>query len=154
MGFREAVTVCFQDYYKFSGRARRPEYWWFILFVFIVPFPLTVIDAVIFGEGMLLGLNGLFALLVFIPQLAVSWRRMHDIGLPGWYNLLPAVPLILIYPLFLIGFSDRIAVDQADVSVIYLLSVVGVFIATIRVVVWLIRPTQSGENRFGPEPPA
>ena len=63
MGFREAVTVCIQDYYTFSGRACRPECWWFFLFVVVGSVLLSAIDAVIFGEDMLLGLSGLFALL-------------------------------------------------------------------------------------------
>ena len=62
MGFREAVTVCIQDYHTFSGRARRSEYWWFILFVLGGNVLLSLIDAVIFGDDMLLGLNGLFAI--------------------------------------------------------------------------------------------
>ncbi len=141
MGFREAVAACIQDYYTFSGRARRPEYWWFFLFVIVGSVLLAAIDAVIFGEDMLLGLNGLFGLLTFLPQLAVSWRRMHDTGRPGWFNLLPVVPTV---PLFIIDSGDPV-----PKLVLMFLSVV----VMIAVLVWLVLPSQPVPNRFGPEPP-
>ena len=141
MGFREAVTACIQDYYTFSGRARRPEYWWFFLFVIVGSVLLAAIDAVIFGEDMLLGLNGLFGLLTFLPQLAVSWRRMHDTGRPGWFNLLPMVPTV---PLFILDSGDSV-----PKLVLMFLSVV----VMIAVLVWLVLPSQPVPNRFGPEPP-
>ncbi|MCH8155217.1 MAG: DUF805 domain-containing protein [Proteobacteria bacterium] len=141
MGFREAVTVCIQDYYTFSGRARRPEYWWFFLFVVVGTLLLSAVDAVIFGEDMLLGLNGLFGLLTFLPQLAVSWRRMHDTGRPGWFNLLPVVPIV---PLFIIDPGDPV-----PKLVLMFMSVV----VMIAVLVWLVHPSQPMPNRFGPEPP-
>ncbi len=141
MGFREAVTACIQDYYTFSGRARRPEYWWFFLFVIAGSVLLAVIDAVIFGEDMLLGLNGLFGLLTFLPQLAVSWRRMHDTGRPGWFNLLPVAPTV---PLFIIDSGDPV-----PRLVLMFISVV----VMIAVLVWLVLPSQPVPNRFGPKPP-
>ena len=141
MGFREAVTVCIQDYYTFSGRARRPEFWWFFLFVVVGTLLLSAVDAVIFGEGMLLGLNGLFGLLTFLPQLAVSWRRMHDTGRPGWFNLLPVVPIV---PLLIIGPGDPL-----PTLVLMLLSAVVMIV----VLVWLVQPSRPMPNRFGPEPP-
>jgi len=141
MGFREAVTVCIQDYYTFSGRARRPEFWWFWLFLVVVSLILSVIDSVIFGRDMLLGLNGLFGLLTFLPQLAVSWRRMHDTGRPGWFNLLPVIPIL---PLLIIDLGDPVP------ELVLLYASVALVIV---VLVWLVLPSQSGENRFGPEPP-
>ena len=141
MGFREAVTVCIQDYYTFSGRARRPEFWWFFLFVVVGTLLLSAVDAVIFGEGMLLGLNGLFGLLTFLPQLAVSWRRMHDTERPGWFNLLPVVPFL---PLLIIDPGD-------PVPKLVLMTMSAVF--AIVVLVWLALPSQTMPNRFGPEPP-
>ncbi len=141
MGFREAITVCIQDYYTFSGRARRPEYWWFFLFVIVGSVLLAAIDAVIFGEDMLLGLNGLFGLLTFLPQLAVSWRRMHDTGRPGWLNLLPVAPIVLLFTID--------SGDPAPKLVLMFMSVV----VMIAVLVWLVHPSQTMPNRFGPEPP-
>ena len=147
MGFREAVTVCIQDYYTFTGRARRSEYWWFFLFILVASNLLAVVDLILFGEDMVLGLSGLFALLALIPQLAVAWRRMHDTGRPGWFNLLPVAPLALLLPSLVIG---RSLFDPADAIILFYFSLI---ISAIVVLVWLVLPSQSGENRFGPEPP-
>ncbi len=95
----------------------------------------------IFGEDMLLGLNGLFGLLTFLPQLAVSWRRMHDTKRPGWFNLLPVVPIV---PLLIIDPGD-------PVPKLVLMTMSAVF--AIVVLVWLVLPSQPMPNRFGPEPP-
>ena len=141
VGFREAITVCIQDYYTFSGRARRSEYWWFFLFLLVASNLLAVVDVIVFGEGMVLGLSGLFALLALIPQLAVAWRRMHDTGRPGWFNLLPMVPTV---PLFIIGSGDPAPV---------LVLMYGSVALMIVVLVWLALPSQPMPNRFGPETP-
>ena len=141
MGFREAVTVCIQDYYTFSGRACRPECWWFFLFVVVGSVLLSAIDAVIFGEDMLLGLNGLFALLTLLPQIAVAWRRMHDTGRPGWLNLLAVVPIV-----------RQLIILPRDPILEIVLGIVSL-VLTLVVLVWLALPSQPGLNRYGPEPP-
>ncbi len=141
MGFREAVTVCIQDYYTFSGRACRPECWWFFLFVVVGSVLLSAIDAVIFGEDMLLGLSGLFALLTLLPQIAVAWRRMHDTGRPGWLNLLAVVPIV-----------RQLIILPKDPILEIVLGIVSL-VLTLVVLVWLALPSQPGLNRYGPEPP-
>ena len=88
MNFKDAVITCFQKYLDFSGRARRSEFWYFTLFDMIVSFALSFI----LGESSIL--PSIFSLAMFIPGLAVSWRRLHDIGKSGgWYfiNLIPLV---------------------------------------------------------------
>ena len=144
MEFREAVTVCIQDYYTFSGRARRSEYWWFILFVLAGTVLLSGIDAVLFGKDMLLGLNGLFGILTFLPQIAVAWRRLHDTGRPGWLNLMPAIPLV---PVVAISRGAG-EIDPIVAIVMFLISI----LLGLMVLFWLIRPSQPRPNRFGPEP--
>ena len=49
VGFGEAIGTCFSKYVTFSGRARRPEYWWFFLFVVIVSFAASLVDGLRFG---------------------------------------------------------------------------------------------------------
>jgi uncharacterized membrane protein YhaH (DUF805 family) len=141
MGFREAVTVCFQDYWTFSGRARRSEYWWFMLFVVVGSVVLVGVDAVLFGEDMLLGLNGLFGLFTFLPQLAVAWRRMHDTGRSGFFNLMPGIPLV---PLF---HSILRPGNTIDPMVAIVLAGIA-FILSLVVLVFLVLPSQPGRNRY------
>jgi uncharacterized membrane protein YhaH (DUF805 family) len=87
-----------KKYAVFSGRSRRMEYWYFVLFNIIVCIVLEVIDGLLFGtldSGMGVGLlSGLYALAVLIPSLAVTVRRLHDIDRSGWWILIALVPLI------------------------------------------------------------
>ncbi|WP_046508297.1 DUF805 domain-containing protein [Streptomyces odonnellii] len=80
-----------KNYAGFSGRARRTEFWMFVLFNLIVQIVLTVIDSVI---GLNSVLSGLYALAVLIPSLAVSVRRLHDTDKSGWLLLLGLIPLV------------------------------------------------------------
>ena len=85
MNFIDAVKTCFRKYADFNGRARRPEYWWFTLFLVLASF---VFD--MFGDVVYL----LFSLATLLPSLAVGARRLHDTNRSGWWQLLWIVPVI------------------------------------------------------------
>lgn len=97
MSFGESVKTCFQKYVTFKGRARRSEYWWFQLLNLIVSIVTLVLDYKLdminfeSGNG---ALSCLYTLIVFLPNLAVSVRRLHDTGHSGWYYLLPFIPIL------------------------------------------------------------
>jgi len=88
MGFGEAIKTCFRKYADFKGRARRPEYWWWYLFLTLVNIGLTIIDLVIAAAGGPGILSSLGSLALFLPWLAVSVRRLHDTDRSGWWMLL------------------------------------------------------------------
>ena len=79
MNFGQAITVCLSKYATFSGRASRPEFWWFFLFQILISLAASML-----GET----INGLVALGLLLPALAVGSRRLHDIGKSGWWQLL------------------------------------------------------------------
>ena len=88
----------FQKYADFSGRARRAEYWSFVL-IFDLMMGVLLFFAYLFTEDYLpnivfLGLAGLLALVCILPLLAVQVRRLHDTGKPGWFILIGLVPYI------------------------------------------------------------
>lgn len=88
---------CLQHYADFTGRAHRSEYWYFVLFNFIVSILIGLSLGVIAGllnVPALVYLAYLWSLAVFIPSLAVSVRRLHDIGRSGWWLLLSLIPLV------------------------------------------------------------
>ena len=86
-----------KKYAVFSGRARRMEYWYFVLFNLIVAFVLALIDTLLgttTGVSSFGLLSGLYGLAVLIPTLALWVRRLHDIDRTGWWLLINLVPLV------------------------------------------------------------
>lgn len=85
--------VVLENYANFSGRARRAEYWWFVLANIVVYIVLSVI---IGGVSDALGglLSLLYYLAVLIPSIAVGIRRLHDLGKSGWYLLIALIPVV------------------------------------------------------------
>jgi len=84
--FGEAIRRGFSNYFRFSGRSTRAEYWWWTLFVVVAGIVLAVVDTLtgtmgMFGDSGLLG--QLFELAVLIPGLALGARRLHDINRSG-----------------------------------------------------------------------
>jgi uncharacterized membrane protein YhaH (DUF805 family) len=102
MNFRQAVAAGFANCVNFSGRATRSEYWYFALFWVIGQFVFQVVD---FEIGLRLT-RGLFALIMFLPSLAVSIRRLHDLDRSGWWMFLMLVP-VLGFIVFLIWWTER-----------------------------------------------
>ena len=80
-----------KKYAVFSGRARRAEYWYFLLFNLIVVVVLSIIDAAA-GTNPLL--SGIYTLAVLLPSIGVAIRRLHDTGRSGWWILIALVPLV------------------------------------------------------------
>ena len=141
MGFGEAISTCFKKYVTFSGRARRSEFWWFILFFWIVWVVASILDNLI---GLTMGgdttttelangttittytnnfglLAGLWSLATLLPMLAVGARRLHDRGASAWWLLL------------------------------YVFCCIG---PIIMLFVWWIQPSHPGDNQYGPDPSA
>lgn len=86
-----------RQYADFGGRARRKEYWMFILFNLIFAIVAIIFDNVL---GITMGktgygpLYGLYVLAMFIPGLAVTVRRLHDIDKSGWMILISLIPVV------------------------------------------------------------
>ena len=98
-----------KNYAGFSGRARRKEYWFFVLFNFIITLALFFVDVLIgaFNPQTGMGvLSGLYSLAVFIPTFAVTVRRLHDTSRTGWWLLIAFIPLIGAIVLLVFMFLD------------------------------------------------
>ncbi|AET58584.1 DUF805 domain-containing protein [Paenibacillus terrae] len=80
-----------QNYVGFQGRARRTEYWMFVLFSAIATFIISLIDGLV---GLTPILTYLYSLAVLLPSLAVIARRLHDTGRTGWWMLISLIPLV------------------------------------------------------------
>jgi uncharacterized membrane protein YhaH (DUF805 family) len=163
MSFSDAIRTCFQKYATFSGRASRPEYWYFILFLLLASLVLGAVDGMLFGNDVVSAtpfsfmisadgpLGSLFNLVTVIPALAVGWRRMHDTGRSG---------LFLLYPLIVIvgigTFTAFFHLLPWQLEGVLMLAMMGamliLFISPLLVLWWLSRPSQPGANDWGPAP--
>ena len=84
------------SYFDFNGRSRRMEYWMFILINSIISVFCFLLDSIL-GTVWSIGYGPIYigyGLAVFVPSLAVTIRRLHDIGKSGWYYLLVIIPII------------------------------------------------------------
>lgn len=120
--FRTAVTT---RYARFSGRARRKEYWSFALFCLIGYLVAGAAGLAIDGAAgngdepvFMILLIVLFGIAMLVPGLAMTVRRQHDIGLSGWFILLGLIPTF----------------------------------GSLIIIVFALIPTQRHENRWGPPP--
>ncbi|NLV41947.1 MAG: DUF805 domain-containing protein [Candidatus Hydrogenedentes bacterium] len=81
-----------KNYADFGGRARRKEYWFFILFNSLAYFALSILDVLMFkGQPVV---STLYALAILVPSLSVTFRRLHDTGRSAWWILIGLIPLI------------------------------------------------------------
>ncbi|WP_116132485.1 DUF805 domain-containing protein [Tropicimonas sp. IMCC34043] len=94
MTFTDSIQTCLQKYVTFSGRASRPEYWWFVLFNVLGTFVAGILDSLFFGSSNVGVLGGLWSLALLLPGISVGVRRLHDLDKSGWWLLLGVIPLI------------------------------------------------------------
>ena len=99
------ISVVAENYDNLNGRARRKEYWMFLLFHIIFVIVATVLDnllgldftmdtgmgAVSMGYGWI---YSVYVLAMLIPCLAVGVIRLHDVGKSGWFILISIIPII------------------------------------------------------------
>jgi uncharacterized membrane protein YhaH (DUF805 family) len=102
------------NYAKFTGRARRSEFWYFQLFNFIFLIVAAILDN-LFGTNFDMGYGVaspygiiylIYSLVVFLPSLAVSVRRLHDVGKSGWMLLVSFIPLVGAIWLIVLAVTD------------------------------------------------
>ncbi len=112
-----------KKYAQFSGRARRKEYWMFVLFNVLVSFGVRILGVLlmsILGTTTNLGAIAgmIYSLAVLLPSLALAIRRLHDTGRSGWWEMLLLIPLF----------------------------------GWIILIVFKVQESQPGENKYGPNP--
>ena len=99
MSFIDAIkSAIIENYFNFSGRARRSEYNYFLLFNILIAIGFSIIAtllastadnifAALTSLGWLMAVQGIVSLLLFIPSIALAVRRLHDINRTGWMLL-------------------------------------------------------------------
>lgn len=95
VSFSQAVRMAFDSYCRFQGRSSRSEYWWWVLFVAILSFCIGIIEAILgFSMTAVQTTSGILSLVLLLPGLGLSVRRLHDIGKSGWWILLGFIPVV------------------------------------------------------------
>jgi uncharacterized membrane protein YhaH (DUF805 family) len=94
--FGAAVKAFWKNYAVFRGRAKRSEYWWAVLFIVAVSFPIALIDTLVFFDTLVQTGSGplsiVYLLVIFLPSLTLLVRRFQDVGLNGWFVVLTLIP--------------------------------------------------------------
>ena len=94
INFFDSIKICFKKYFVVEGRASRSEYWYWVLFVIILDLFVDYLDATIAGvpwleyEKLYGPLGIVLTVITFLPGLAVSVRRLHDVNKSGWWLLI------------------------------------------------------------------
>jgi uncharacterized membrane protein YhaH (DUF805 family) len=136
-----------KKYADFAGRASRSEFWFFFLFVIVVQAIARVVD-LFFGRGMVLPgvFSMLAAVLLFVPQLAVTVRRLHDVNRSGRELVVPCV-MLLALPLFVMF--------RGVIGGIIALGYYGIVLLLFaNLALLLIKKGSSIPNRYGKSPAA
>ncbi len=98
-----------KNYVNFEGRARRTEYWMFVLVNAIISIALAIMDNILgitYYDEVYGPLVSIYNLIVFLPYVSVKVRRLHDIGKSGWMVLISLIPLIGTLWLFVLTVMD------------------------------------------------
>ena len=159
MNMVEAVKSVLSQYVGFSGRARRSEFWYWILATIIAQFVVGIVEALLGlssdGSG---PISGVLSLAIFLPGLAVTFRRLHDIGRSGWW--IGGFYLGAFIFAFVIGFlalgaftagGDE-ASGAAMIGVLVIILVLAALIYSIVLLVFLCTDSHVGPNKYGPNP--
>ncbi|OEU65793.1 MAG: hypothetical protein BA863_10005 [Desulfovibrio sp. S3730MH75] len=105
MNFVEAIRTCLRKYATFSGKAGRSEFWYWVLFLWVLCLVAFQIDKALAGDVQNVMASGkmtitnIVNLILFLPTVAVSVRRLHDVNRSGWWFLLTftvlGIPLLI-----------------------------------------------------------
>lgn len=141
MTFQESVRTCIgpKYFFKFGGRASRSEFWWFMLFIFLVNLCAGFIFS-LFPPIWAASMSMVVSLLLFPANLGVTVRRLHDRNLSGWWLLLPISALALWF------LGNGVAAESNTIGSALSLAMCIGYLAI------LSMPGQPGANKYGPAP--
>ena len=164
-GFAGSIKLFFSQFAQFSGRSRRQEYWYIVLFTMLVNFVCSMTG--------LSALSSIVSLVFFIPKLALQCRRLHDIGKSGhWIWLDIGASIVSIFILFYIimyaivyipEMTDALKEVGFDYTTLYpfysivdipgaVILVLFLYWLTVQILflVWNCTDSNRGTNQYGP----
>ena len=160
--FVEAAKVCMSKYATFSGRASRSEFWFFYLFTYLVIFVAQILD---FALIMAIAVSGVpFFVPIFtvisvfgllLPQLSVSWRRLHDLDRTGWWLGGGMLASLLFYAVIIaVAVGSAASGEFSNEPPAAFIALIGLFafgMLVYAIVLFIFYVTRGtlGPNRFG-----
>ena len=158
MDMMKAAKLFFTNYFDFSGRASRGEFWWAYLAFIIASILVSIVDAVI--GGIFYGITGsdfllnsgflvnVLSLATLIGWVSLTARRLQDYGRTGWWQLgyLSVIPTTILWVSFALANGPVLLLF---LSIIFTLATIVLYIL---ILVWLILPPTEDENRWGRNP--
>ena len=159
----DAVKLYFKNYFNFTGRASRSEYWWFVLAYFIVAIlalcidaslvwyynTLSMFDGIDYSSPYDVYYSPMIATASIIGFTSLNSRRLQDMGRSGWWQVglyLGQIPFFIFLTLiFTSGFNAGVVSLTVIVGLAY-------FGYAILLLVWLILPPKEDENKWGRNP--
>ena len=170
MGFTEAIKACIKKSFVFKGRARRSEYWWWVLFNSLLGLVVSLVGGFIPTDN--LWVAGIFSLIVILGSLylaiasaAVNVRRLHDVGISGWWYGGTLIYL-LVWTIWFMVECFRVALNLAPnatpdmVSNAILMQLIGKILITyipfmiysVVLLVFYCLDSKPGANKYGENP--
>jgi uncharacterized membrane protein YhaH (DUF805 family) len=146
MNFIQSVKTCFKKFAVFKGRATRSEFWWFQLFGLGCSFIALTLDSALLGydwSDTFTPLASGFEIVMVIPLMSVTARRLHDVGMSGWFQL----PVLGTYLLYLEFFVPDFTRSTAGTTILMLSGLYSLFM----LVKW-VKDSQPFTNQYGPSP--
>jgi uncharacterized membrane protein YhaH (DUF805 family) len=148
MNFQTPIKTCFNKYAVFKGRASRSEFWFFQLGVFIVGLATALTDAALFNSAKPV-LKPIWSLIIILPALAATVRRLHATGRNGWLLLCYHIALVTSIVIILMIEIDAAIPDKGVAEAIFFIGVAGLVFVMIY---FLSLPGTRGPNQYGDDP--
>ena len=167
MSFVESIKTCFAKYKDFSGRARRSEFWWFILCYWLTS---TIVGQITNMGGLMVSFiaQGVVFVIFALPCLAVQVRRLHDTNhssLLAWlffivYTAMMVVScqLISIIGEFIDGAGTNTALPERvvteNMSLFGITGILGLLFCVVGLILLIFsaKDSDAGTNTYGPSP--
>lgn len=162
--FGDAIRVCFEKFVRFKGRASRSEYWWFFLFSLLGSIATSLVDMALVGvQSEVSPISSIFSIVLFLPTMAVTWRRLHDTGRSGWLIGGFYIAILVVAVLVLSVAAGQVGYDvmmnnnfeaagrEMAGGLVGIMVLIGLAVLaySITILVFLCQTGQPGPNRYG-----
>ncbi len=157
--FITAIKMYFANYANFKGRSTRAEYWWVMLFMFLVSCALSLFGTI--GNY----INYAFSLACLIPGLALGTRRLHDTGKSGWWLVIFYIAMAACFawvvtilvknaPGLLTGNPNEVAMMGEEILPVIASMAIPYMVMFAGSIWWIVLMCKKSEpdNQYGPNP--